>query len=253
MTSNSTTPHFNKSAPQFPFGEEIKIRCWTALAFCVLWVLGKTARKRFINEEVLLAHWQRKEQIILAFWHSRILLMPFPYRGPKACVMNSRHRDGEIITRVLKRFGVSAVRGSSTRGWMGGLKGMLEAYRQGFDLLVVPDGPRGPRYKAKPGVLQLARATGAPIFPVTYSAAWKATVSSWDRLLIPFPFSRVMYIVGQPITVPADASSELMETKRQELEDALVSLTAMADAVFARPCTHQSHSSLPAQPPQSAS
>lgn len=210
----------------------MKIRCWTALALCALWFLGKTTRKRFINGDELFACWERREPVILAFWHGRILLMPFPYRGQKACIMNSIHRDGEIITRVIKRFGISAVRGSSTRGWMGGLKGMLEAYKQGYDLIVVPDGPRGPRCKAKPGVLQLARTTGAPIFPVTYGAAWKATLNSWDRLLIPFPFSRVTYIAGSFIKVPADASPALMEEKRQELENALSSITEIADASF---------------------
>ncbi|MBI3303069.1 MAG: lysophospholipid acyltransferase family protein [Deltaproteobacteria bacterium] len=217
---------------RFPLGEELKIRCWTALALGALWLLGKTTRKRYIGATELFARWQRGEQVILAFWHNRLLLMPFPYRGRKACIMNSSHRDGEIITRVIKRFGISAVRGSSTRGWMGGLKGMIEAYRQGHDLIVVPDGPRGPRYHAKPGALQLARATGAPIFPVTYGAAWKTTVRSWDRLLIPFPLSRVTYVVGQPILVSADASAEEMEEKRRELEASLLAITAQADGSF---------------------
>lgn len=226
------TPRFNRPAPRFTFGEELKIRCWTALALCALWVLAKTTRKRFIGEQDLFARWERKEQVIVAFWHGRTLLMPFPYRGQKACIMNSIHRDGEIITRVIKWFGVSAVRGSSTRGWMGGLKGMIEAYRQGYDLFVVPDGPRGPCCQAKPGVLQLARATGAPVFPVTYGAQWGVTVKSWDRLLIPLPFSRITYVAGQPITVPAEASPELMELKRQELETTLTAITSMADASF---------------------
>jgi hypothetical protein len=229
----------------------MKIRCWTALSLCALWFLGKTTRKRFINGEELFACWQRREPVILAFWHGRILLMPFPYRGQKACIMNSIHRDGEIITRVIKHFGISAVRGSSTRGWMGGLKGMLEAYQQGHDLIVVPDGPRGPRCKAKPGILQLARTTGAPIFPVTYGAAWKATVKSWDRLLIPFPFSRVIYIAGPAIKVPADASPEIMEEKRQELETTLLSITEIADASFASPqTTTQTQSSMPKRLPR---
>jgi lysophospholipid acyltransferase (LPLAT)-like uncharacterized protein len=249
MTSNSTTRLSSRHTTRFSFGEEIKIRCWAALALCALWFLGKTTRKRFLNGDELFTRWQRGEQVILAFWHSRILLMPFPYRGQKACIMNSIHRDGEIITRVIKRFGISAVRGSSTRGWMGGLKGMLEAYRQGYDLIVVPDGPRGPRWKAKSGVLQLARTTGAAIFPVTYGAAWHITVNSWDRLLIPFPFSRVTYVAGQPITVSADASPEMMELKRQELENSLLTITALADAA----CTNRqltNHSSpVPDSPP----
>ena len=218
--------------PRFPLVEELKIRCWTGLALGALWLLGKTTRKRYIGAEELFARWQRRDQVILAFWHNRLLLMLFPYRGQKACIMNSAHRDGEIITRVIKRFGISAVRGSSTRGWLGGLKGMLEAYRRGYDLIVVPDGPRGPRYQAKAGVLQLARVTGAPIFPVTYGAQWKLTVRSWDRLLIPFPLSRVTYVVGRPILVPADASAEQMEEKRQELQESLLAITAQADESF---------------------
>lgn len=235
MTSNSTTPPSREQEPHFPLGEELKIRCWAALAFCALWLLGKTARKRFLYGEELFARWQRGEQIILAFWHGRILMMVFGYHGPKACVMNSSHRDGEIITRVLKRFGTNAVRGSSTRGWTGGLKGMLAAHRQGYDLLVVPDGPRGPREQAKPGVVQLARATGAPIFPVTYGAAWKITIKSWDRLTIPLPFSRVSYVAGSPILVPRDATPEVMEDKRRELEETLISITKIADVSFTTP------------------
>jgi lysophospholipid acyltransferase (LPLAT)-like uncharacterized protein len=248
MISSSTTPFSNSQPSPFPWQEELKIRCWTALARGALWLLGKTTRKQHLGGEELLAHWQRGEQTIFAFWHNRILLMPFPYRGQKACIMNSTHRDGEIITRVIKHFGIDAVRGSSTRGWMGGLKGMLEAYQQGYDLIVVPDGPRGPRYQAKSGVLQLARATGAPIFPVTYSAAWKITVRSWDRLVIPLPLSQVLYIVGRPIAVPPDASPELLEEKRKELEETLLTITAQADAYFSDKPLVLNDSTLPPVP-----
>lgn len=232
MTSNSSLPPFINQ-PHFPPYEELKIRAWTALALGALWGLGKTVRIDYVGTHDLFAHWEAGGQVILAFWHNRMLLMPFPYRGQKACIMNSIHRDGEIISRVIQHFGIVSVRGSSTRGWIGGLKGMIEAYQYGYDLIIVPDGPRGPRYQAKPGVLQLARATGAPVYPVTYGAAWHTTIGSWDRLLVPFPFSRVAYIVGQPISVPADASADLMEAKRQELEMSLQTITAQADASFA--------------------
>ena len=235
MSFSSTKPPQPKTPRRrFSFAEEIKIRCWSFLAFCVLRLLAATTRKSQIGGEQVLGYWRRKEQIILAFWHGRILFMPFPYRGQKVCIMNSAHRDGEIITRVIRRFGIRAVRGSSTRGWMGGLKGMLDAYQQGYDLVVIPDGPRGPRHQAKSGVIQLARATGAPIFPVTYSAVWKTTVGSWDRLLIPFPFSRVLYVVGSPIHVPPDATKEVVEEKRQKLEAELIRITTQADNYFAR-------------------
>jgi lysophospholipid acyltransferase (LPLAT)-like uncharacterized protein len=232
MISNSTTLHFTNHSVRFPLREELKIRGWTVLALGALRTLGLTIRKQYSGGEELLACWERHQQVILVFWHNRILFMPFPYQGRKACIMNSIHRDGEIITRVIKRFGINAVRGSSTRGWMGGLKGMLEAYRHGYDLIVVPDGPRGPRYRAKPGVLQLARATGAPIFPVTCSAAWKLTVPSWDQLMVPLPFSRVRYVAGSQILVPPDASPAQMEEKRQELEHSLIQITNEADRYF---------------------
>jgi lysophospholipid acyltransferase (LPLAT)-like uncharacterized protein len=232
MTSNSTTPPFINRSPRFPLCEELKIRGWTVLALGALRTLEWTIRKHYVGGEELLVRWERHQQVIVAFWHSRILFMPFPYQGRKGCIMNSIHRDGEIITRVIKRFGISTVRGSSTRGWMGGLKGMLEAYRHGYDLIVVPDGPRGPRYRAKPGVLQLARATGAPIFPVTCSAAWKLTVPSWDELMVPLPFSRVHYVAGPQILVPPDASPTQMEEKRQELENSLIHITNEADRHF---------------------
>jgi lysophospholipid acyltransferase (LPLAT)-like uncharacterized protein len=219
---------------RFSPGEEFKIRCWSFLAFWALRLLAATARKSQLGGEQLLDYWRRGEQIIITFWHGRILFMPFPYRGQKVCIMNSAHRDGEIITRVIRRFGISAVRGSSTRGWMGGLKGMLDAYRQGYDLVVIPDGPRGPRCQAKSGVIQLARATGAAIFPVTYSAAWKIAIGSWDRLLVPFPFSRVLYVVGSPIRVPANATKEVVEENRRHLEAELNKISSQADSYFAK-------------------
>jgi len=232
--SSTKLPQLKISRRRFSFVEELKIRCWAFFAFWALRLLAAMTRKSQLGGEQLLDYWQRGEQVILAFWHGRILFMPFPYRGQKACIMNSAHRDGEIITRVIMRFGIHAVRGSSTRGWMGGLKGMLDAYQQGYDLVVIPDGPRGPHWQAKSGVIQLARTTGAAIFPVTYSAAWKTTVGSWDRLLIPFPFSRILYVVGSPIRVPADATKEIIEEKRRALEAELTAITTRADEYFAK-------------------
>ncbi len=218
--------------PLFPLGEEVRVRLWSGLAFLALLLLKWTTRKRYVGAEELFACWERGEQVILAFWHGRMLMMPFPYRGRKACILNSTHRDGEIITRVIRRFGIRAVRGSSTRGWLGGLKRMIEAYRQGYDLIVVPDGPRGPRGKTKPGAVQLAKATGAPIFPVTYAASRAITLPSWDRLLIPLPFCRVAYVVGVPLRVSTQAQAQELAAKCRELEEGLNTITAQAEAFF---------------------
>jgi lysophospholipid acyltransferase (LPLAT)-like uncharacterized protein len=198
-------------------------------------VIGLTARKRFVGEEQLDRRFAAGEQVILAFWHGRMVMMPFAYRGRGACIMNSRHRDGELISRAIRRFGIEVVRGSSTRGWIGGLKGLLAAHARGRDLVVVPDGPRGPRCRAKSGVIQLGRSTGTPIFPVSHSAsrAWVLR-RSWDWLSIPQPFSRVTYVVADPIVVSRDATPEDMERLRAELERRLNDATRRADAAVGR-------------------
>ncbi len=218
---------------QHKFVEELKIRFWAGIASGLLYLMKITIRKSYIGKtEELREKWRCNDPVIMTFWHSRILLMRFAYRGRKACVMNSMHRDGEIVTRVMERFGILSVRGSSSRGWTHGLKGLVNSHRQGYDLIVVPDGPRGPSRRAKTGALQLARATGAPVFPTAYSARWHFTINSWDKLMIPLPFSRVVFVVGPPIYVPIDADSSQMAEQRRELEIALSTATNEADSHF---------------------
>jgi len=195
-----------------------------------LWLLSKTVRVRFRNGDTIFARWQREEQVIVAFWHDRVIMLPAAYRGRKLCIMNSQHRDGEIATRALERWGIRSVRGSATRGGAVGFLQLVTAFREGYDLAVVPDGPRGPRHVVKPGIVHLARATGAPIIPVTYAAHRKRQLRSWDRLIIPLPFTRVVYVGGEPITVPRDADDTVIESCRRELEDRLNCITDSADA-----------------------
>jgi lysophospholipid acyltransferase (LPLAT)-like uncharacterized protein len=199
-----------------------------ALVTAVLVLLKLTTRRRYLNGEWLFAHWAGGGQVILAFWHEQLVMMPFPYTGRRAAIMVSRHRDGELIARAVRPLGIQAVRGSSTRGWSGGLKGLLRAYRGGADIAFVPDGPRGPRYVAKGGVVQMARATGAPIVPVAAAARWHHRIASWDRLIVPYPGSRLVYVAGEPLRVPADADGGALEAARAALERELTRLTEAA-------------------------
>ncbi|MFN8627253.1 MAG: lysophospholipid acyltransferase family protein [Candidatus Binatia bacterium] len=198
-----------------------------------LWFLSKTVRVRFRNGDDIFRRWRSGEQMILAFWHDRVLLLPPAYRGRKLCIMNSQHRDGEIATRALARWGIRSVRGSATRGGAAGFLQLVAAYRDGYDLAIVPDGPRGPRHVAKPGIVHLARATGAPIVPVTYAARRKRRLHSWDRLIVPWPFTRVVYVAGEPIAVPRDADDAAVEALRRELQECLDRITGAADAEVA--------------------
>jgi lysophospholipid acyltransferase (LPLAT)-like uncharacterized protein len=203
------------------------------LLFVVLRVLGWTTRKSFVGPGAaeLFARFDAAEPSILAFWHGRMVMMPFAYRGPGACIMNSRHRDGQLISRAIHLLGIEVVRGSSTRGWVGGMKGLLAAHARGRDLVIVPDGPRGPRCRAKSGAVQLARATGAPIYPVAYGASRARVLSrSWDWLCIPLPGARVTYVVESPIHVTRDASPDALEAARCALEDRLNAAVRVADA-----------------------
>ncbi|MBI4515267.1 MAG: lysophospholipid acyltransferase family protein [Deltaproteobacteria bacterium] len=209
---------------------ELAVAVAPALLSGALRLLAKTVRVEYRNAERLFDGWARGERVIIAFWHNRAVLMPAAYRGAKMCVINSQSRDGEIATRALARWGIRSVRGSATRGGVAGFLQLVAAYREGYDLAVVPDGPRGPCYVVKPGVIHLAKTTGAPIVPVSYAAAWQARVRSWDRLIIPLPFSRVVIVVGTPIQLDRHASEGEIERQRQALEERLKAITAEAEA-----------------------
>jgi lysophospholipid acyltransferase (LPLAT)-like uncharacterized protein len=135
------------------------------------------------------ALYRQGQHIILAFWHAQQLMIPIGYRGAGANVLISRHQDGEIIARIISRFGHRAVRGSSTRGGALALRELIRLGRSGADLVVTPDGPKGPRQVAKLGVVQLAKATGLPIVPLAFSCSKKnslrAGIGSWSRILGP--------------------------------------------------------------------
>lgn len=127
--------------------------------------------------------------IILAFWHAQQLMIPIGYRGTGSHVLISQHGDGEIIARIIARFGHDAVRGSSTRGGAGALRAMIKLGRSGRDVVVTPDGPKGPRQVAKLGVIHLAKATGLPIVPLAFACSKKnslrAGIVIWSRTRFP--------------------------------------------------------------------
>lgn len=201
-----------------------------ALLSGALRLLAKTLRIEYVHADELLARCARGEQSIIAFWHNRAVMMPIVSPVPKLCIMNSQSRDGEIATRALARWGIRSVRGSATRGGAGGFMQLVNAYRAGYDLAVVPDGPRGPRYVVKPGVIHLARATGAPIYPVTCAVNRMRQLRNWDRLVVPLPFARLLCMVGEPLPVPRHATDDEIEALRRVLEERLNALTRAAEA-----------------------
>ncbi|MGH7410221.1 MAG: lysophospholipid acyltransferase family protein [Candidatus Methylomirabilis sp.] len=176
--------------------------------------------------------WARGERIIFAFWHGRLLMMPFAYPGKPVATLISQHRDGEYISRIAVVFGSRVIRGSATRGGVRAFKQMILARKEGFNLVITPDGPKGPRAQVKSGVIELAKLTGAPIVPVSFSAVRRRFLKSWDAFLLPLPFSRAVYIWGEPIYVDPMATKE-EAAKHQELLAARLDLLTMeADEYF---------------------
>jgi lysophospholipid acyltransferase (LPLAT)-like uncharacterized protein len=172
-------------------------------------------------------------RFIAAFWHSRILMISHHFRGWGGAILVSGSTDGEIIARVLQRQGHLAIRGSSTRGGLRAIAAMIKSlkarHRPG---VIIPDGPQGPRFKVQPGILTLAQKTGYPIVPMTYSARHLNVFSSWDRFILPWPFTRCRMICGRPLTVSAGVDKAGLEGFRQGLEDELNRITQTADRFF---------------------
>jgi len=164
--------------------------------------------------------------VIIAFWHNRTALMAYFYerycRGRVALTFISRSRDGQFMTDVAARFGIKAVRGSSSRH---GTSAMLSAIRaasdRNVDLVITPDGPRGPRYQIQPGLLRLAQATQRPIVAVTYDLKWKYQLKSWDRFHVPLPFSTCHLFTSEFIFVPENASDAELATISARVAEAL--------------------------------
>jgi lysophospholipid acyltransferase (LPLAT)-like uncharacterized protein len=154
----------------------LKLALIPPLGAGVIRLLGMSLRTRIEGMEAVDILYQRGSAIIFAFWHSRQLMMPLAYRGKRAHVLISQHRDGELIQRIIARFGLRSVRGSTTRGGGSAFRRLVELGRAGQDLVVTPDGPKGPRQVAKEGVIRLAKATGLPIVPVTFSCSKKKSL-----------------------------------------------------------------------------
>ncbi len=166
---------------------------------------------------------------VVTFWHGRMFLLPFVLQeyAKRVAILISRHRDGELIANLVERLGFKTVRGSSGKG-KGGSKAFLQMVKliqEGYTVAITPDGPRGPREKVKPGAVKLSMTTGVPIYPLTFGCSRYRELNSWDRFVVPYPFSRCKVILGVPL-YPQEFKSE--EEMGKELELILKELTKKA-------------------------
>ena len=198
------------------------------LASLVIRVLCATLRVRHVGRE----HIDATPQYILALWHRHLVpgLGRGAWRRP-ITVLVSRSKDGELIARVLSWYDVESARGSSTRGGSTAIREMLRVARAGRNIVFTPDGPKGPACIAKDGVVYAAQVTGLPVQPFAFGAARAKILGTWDRMVIPAPFTRCVFVYGAPITSPREGD---VEEWRMKVEERLNALTEEAEGEFER-------------------
>ncbi len=183
------------------------------LAYVILRIIYLLNRIDVIGLEHPTKFWSEGENVILVFWHEELLLMVQGYRGPKANVLVSASKDGDLGARLMHLFGQDTVRGSSSKGGRAAFKEMLALSRNPVDLVIIPDGPRGPRRELKEGVIHLARITGRPVIPMTFACSRGRRFNSWDKCLLPYPFGRGVYAYGEPIWFDKEEGEEIFRNR----------------------------------------
>ena len=221
---------------RFTFTQHLVLAVVPPIVSAMLWLVSRTWRFEVIAEEgvVPVLFGERPGPEIYCFWHQCVLPCTVYFRRSYAVILISRSFDGELITRILRMFGFDAVRGSSSRGAREGLLGLKSIIETGRTAIFTADGPRGPIYQTKMGPIKLAQMTGAPIgaFHLEPEHAW--TMGSWDRFLVPKPFTRIVVSWAQWTCVPADLPAEEFEPKRQQLNAAIERARLRALAHFGK-------------------
>lgn len=205
-------------------------RWLTAFAYWLLQLWARTLRFE-IDDRAEVVNTPPNERYIGALWHNRLLLFPFvlrhylPQRSGAALI--SASRDGAILADLVERFGFDTVRGSSSRKGASAIRQLSEVIAGGRDVVITPDGPRGPAYELGQGIIYLAQQSGAEIVPVNfeYSGCWR--IKSWDRFILPKPFSKVRVIFGRPHRVAATTDETAFEKERLRLQEAMLALVEM--------------------------
>ncbi|MBT3660598.1 MAG: lysophospholipid acyltransferase family protein [Rhodospirillaceae bacterium] len=194
-----------------------------------------TGRWQVVRGETAATYWQQNKPFILCFWHGRLLMMPYCWDLRKQIhLLISHHRDGQLIANTVAGFGFAAISGSTSKGGAQALRTMVKTLKAGDWIAIAPDGPRGPRMRASDGIVSVARLAGVPIIPAAYSMNRGRILKSWDRFLIAWPFGQGVIVWGEPIEVPRDADTEMLETIRLHVEDSLNQITREADEMVRR-------------------
>ena len=224
---------YDTRLPQLSFWRRMQIPVIAAVVIAVIRALGPTLR----FEELGMHHYRDSRAqgvpVVSAFWHRCIISATWYWRNRGVVVMNTTNFDGQWTRRVIEHFGFSTAQGSSTRGGLRGLAVMARRMAEGVDSSFTIDGPRGPRYVAKPGPVMLARKTGRPIYVFHIGVEKAHTLEkTWDLMAIPHPFSRAVIVSAPLIPVSPDADAEELKRKHEEMQAALERVRDVAESWF---------------------
>ena len=220
-TRDAPAPAEPATGPRrFTLRQRIILRIIIWAGYWVIRLIGPTLRVSISFEEGAQETLEQRP-LIVSFWHSCMIPATYICRNLGVRVMSSYSYDGEYMGRIIHKFGFVAVKGSSSRNAVRALLGLRRALEDGWTVAFTLDGPRGPRHKVKPGPVALARSSRVPLsmFHAAVDKAW--VLNSWDRMMIPMPFSRVLLRFGRLIDVPTGASDEDVERHTAELQTSL--------------------------------
>jgi lysophospholipid acyltransferase (LPLAT)-like uncharacterized protein len=225
--------HYDTRLPQLTRLQRMEIPLIAWAGYWLARLLGPTLRYEVLGWQNAQRVYDAGQRGIYAFWHRCIFATMWWWRHRDIVVMNTTNFDGQWTRRVIERLGYGTAQGSSTRGGLRGLAVMAQRLEQGLDVAFTIDGPRGPRYIAKPGPVLLARRTGNPIL-VFHTAVERGYTfkKSWDLFQLPNPFSRAVMILAPPIVVATHADRKTVEQKHGEMQAALERARDLAESWF---------------------
>lgn len=198
----------------------------------ILWLWAKSTRMTLLGKQEYETLRKEGKPVIFLVWHGRIFIVPYFFRRRGIMPLVSPSQDGEIAARIMSRWGYKIIRGSSSHSIIRAWNRMKDELQKGGELIIVPDGPRGPNRQMKQGGLKLAQETGAYLVPFTFSASKKKILRSWDNFLIFYPFSKVVAIYGKPFLVNRSLKEDELESEGQKIEKFMVLLDEKADRYY---------------------
>ena len=195
----------------------------------------KTSRINLKNRKNIESLFKKNESFIYAFWHDQLLMCPLTWQSRiEIKVLISKHRDGDIIAKLISNLGFKAIRGSThksgktrNKGGLLSARQMIKSLKKGISIGISPDGPKGPRHKVSDGILSISRLSNSPILPVGIGFKKKWVLSTWDKFIIPKPFNQITIIWGEPL--PALKNEKNTKRIKNKLESTMYSLTQRAN------------------------